>query len=260
MAETGKRARVVCISNHKGGVGKTCSVCNIGAGLSRLGKKVLLIDLDPQENLTISLGVKEVEQNMYSVMAGNCSIKEATIHITDKLHIVPSTIDLSATEIELSSESGREMILKEALEDVINDYDFILIDCAPSLGLLTLNALTAASGVLIPLQAQFLALKGLSKLTEVIKKVQKRLNKNLEVGGVIITQYSARKIMCQDVANFIEENFSNEVFKTRIRENVTLAEAPMRGQDVFRYSPKSNGAADYENLCKEILERCEVSP
>jgi len=246
-------SRVISISNHKGGVGKTTSSINIGAGLNRLGKKVLLIDLDPQANLSQSLGLIDQEQTIYGVLRGD--YKPQPIQILDGLDIIPSTLDLSGAEVELSSEAGREYILKEIIDPLRASYNYILIDSPPSLGLLTINSLTASDEVFIPLQAQYLALQGLTKLLEVIDKIKKRLNKKLIVGGVFITQYDGRKVLNRDVVATIEAHFKTGVFKTRVRDNIALAEAPAQGLDIFRYSPKSYGAEDYLSLCKEILKR-----
>lgn len=246
-------SKVISISNHKGGVGKTTSAINIGAGLASLGKKVLLIDLDPQANLSQSLGIIEHEPNIYQAIRGESPLQP--IQIIKGLDIVPSTLDLSGAEIELSSEAGREYILRELLEPLKASYSYILIDSPPSLGLLTINAFTASDEVYIPLQAQYLALQGLAKLREVIEKIQKRLNKGLRIGGVFITQYDSRKVLNRDVSSTIEAHFKDEVFKTKIRDNVALAEAPTGGLDIFRYQPNSHGAQDYLNLCKEIVKR-----
>jgi chromosome partitioning protein len=255
MSNTKKSARIICLSNHKGGVGKTCSTCNIGAGISLRGKRTLLIDLDPQSNLSLSLGVKDVGKTIYQVLMGIYPIKESIYNIMENLDIIPSTLDLAGAELELSSEAGREVILREVLEDILDLYDYILIDCSPSLSLLTTNALTASAEVLIPLQAQYLSLQGITKLTTIIEKIQKRLNKNLKIGGVFITQFDSRKVLNRDIAEAIEKHFGSIVFKTRIRDNVALAESPGHGKDIFRYSPKSNGSIDYANLCEEILNR-----
>ena len=246
--------QIICLSNHKGGVAKTCSASNIAAGLNKLGKSCLLIDLDPQANLTLSFGIQNPEYSIYGALTGEHALQEAIYNVYERLDIVPATLDLSGAEIELSSEAGREVILKELLAPLKKGYDYIIIDCPPSLGLLTINAFTASQKVYIPLQAQYLAMQGLSKLTEVISKIQKRLNKNLSLGGVIITQFDARKILNRDVAKTIKSHFKDLVFKTRIRENVSLAEAPSRGVDIFRYSPESYGAKDYLSLCKEIVK------
>lgn len=255
MNKNEKTAKVLCFSNHKGGVGKSCSTCNIGAGLARKGKKVLLIDLDPQANLSLSFGLKDIEKNIYSVLLGSSSMKDTIYNIGENLDLIPSNLDLAGAEIELSSEAGREVILKECISELSSLYDYILIDCAPSLGLLTINAFTAATEIYIPLQAQYLSLQGVSKLTDVIEKVQKRLNKGLKIGGVFITQFDARKVLNRDIAQAIEKYFSHQVLKTKIRDNVALAEAPGHGQDIFRYSPKCNGAEDYESLCCEIIAK-----
>lgn len=244
--------KVISISNHKGGVGKTTSTINIGAGLALQKKKVLLIDLDPQSNLSQSLGVNGVERNIYGALRGEYPLEP--IAIIERLDIIPSTLDLSGAEVELSGEAGREYILQELIAPLRRSYDYILIDSPPSLGLLTINAFTSSDEVLIPLQAQYLALQGLTKLIEVVDKIKKRLNKKLKVGGVFITQYDGRKVLNRDVASTIEEHFKNKVFKTRVRDNIALAEAPAQGLDIFRYNPKSYGAADYRSLTKELLK------
>ena len=246
-------SKVISISNHKGGVGKTTSAINIGAGLNKLGKKVLLIDLDPQANLSQSLGLIDQDRNIYGAIRGEYKLEP--ISILKGLDLIPSTLDLSGAEIELSGEAGREYILRELIDPLRGSYDFIIIDSPPSLGLLTINSFTASDEILIPLQAQYLALQGLAKLMEVVDKIQKRLNKDLKLGGVIVTQYDNRKVLNRDVVSTIETHFKDEVFKTKIRDNIALAEAPTQGVDIFRYNPKSYGAEDYLSLCREILEK-----
>ncbi len=253
MATSENKAKVICFSNHKGGVGKTCSTCNVGAGLARKGKKILLVDLDPQANLSLSLGVKDVDRSIYQVLMNEEPVAKAIIGVGENLDLIPSSLDLAGAEIELAAEAGREMILREALEPLLDKYDYILVDCAPTLGLLTTNALTAASEVYIPLQAQYLSLQGITKLTGVVDKIKARLNKGLKLGGVFLTQYDGRKVLNRDIADAIQEHFKSLVFETKIRDNISLAEAPGHGQDIFRYSPKSNGAQDYEKLCSEIM-------
>jgi len=248
-------SRTISVSNHKGGVGKTTSVVNIGAGLANLKQKVLLIDLDPQANLTQSFGITKPESTIYEVLKGECEVKP--INIYENLDIVASTLDLSGAEMELSSEAGREYILDEAITNLKDLYDFIIIDCPPSLGLLTTNALTTCDEVFIPLQSHYLAIKGLAKIVEVINKIKKRLNKKIEITGVFVTQYDKRKILHRDVVETIKTYFQEKVYETKIRDNISLAEAPSQGLDIFRYNPNCTGAEDYANLCKEILKRAK---
>lgn len=245
--------KVISISNHKGGVGKTTSVINIGAGLNKLGKKVLLVDLDPQANLSISLGIQEEQNNIYKAMRGEQNLKP--VEILKGMDLIASSLDLSGAEVELINEAGREYILKDLLEPLRNEYNYILIDNPPSLGLLTINSFVASQEVFIPLQAQYLALQGLAKLTEVIEKIKKRLNNELRIGGVFITQYDNRKILNREILATIQQYFKKELFNTRIRDNIALAEAPANKTDIFRYNPKSKGAEDYLQLCREIIKR-----
>lgn len=249
-------SKVISISNHKGGVGKTTTAINIGAGLNKLGKRVLLIDLDAQANLSQSLGLidNEERQNIYGAIIQEYKLTEV-VSIVKGLDVIPSTLDLSGAEIELSGEAGREYILREVIEPLKKSYDYIIIDTAPSLSLLTINSFVASDEIFIPLQAQYLALQGLTKLLEVVTKIQRRLNKDLKVGGVIVTQYDNRKVLNRDVVETIRAHFKSEVFKTMIRDNVALAEAPANQLDIFRYQPKSYGAEDYLALCKEIIKR-----
>lgn len=246
-------AIVISLLNHKGGVGKTTSAINIGAGLAEMGKKVLLIDLDPQANLTISLGIPRQKHTIYEALRGEGELMPYTHK--PNMDIITSSLDLSGAEMELINEAGREFILRELISQISDDYDFILIDCPPSLGLLTLNALTSSRWVLIPLQTEFLAVQGLAKIKQVIDKVRFRLNKQLDIGGVIATMYDSRRVLNRDVVETIHKHFGEKVFKTYIRENVALAEAPAQRKDIFDYHPKSSGAIDYMELCKEILER-----
>lgn len=247
---------VIAVTNHKGGVGKTTSTVNIGTGLSYMGKKILLLDIDPQANLSQSLGLEEQKENIYTAIRGVNEPKP--VNVLKNLDCIPSTLDLSGAELELSNEPGREYLLREIIDQFRGKYDFILIDCPPTLGLLTINALTASDEVYIPLQAHYLAMKGLTKIIEVTEKIRKRLNKNLSIEGVIITQFDGRKILNRDVADAIIEFFGDKVFKTKIRNNIALAEAPSEGTDIFRYSPKSIGAKDYLELCVEIEKKYSV--
>ena len=246
---------IISLLNHKGGVGKTTSAINIGAGMVELGKRVLLVDLDPQANLTLSLGIPRQPNTIYESIRGESPLVPYSVR--EGLDVVSSTLDLSGAEMELINEAGREFILRELFDPLLEDYDYIIIDCPPSLGLLTLNALTSSHLVLIPLQTEFLAMQGLAKIQQVIKKVQVRLNKQLRVGGVIATMYDHRKVLNRDVVSTIKKYFGDAVFETMIRDNVALAEAPAQRQDIFTYNPKSSGAKDYLALSREIMERAE---
>jgi len=245
---------IVALINQKGGVGKTTSTINIGAGLAQLGKKVLLVDLDPQAHLTYSLGIQAHEQKatIYELLQGG-DLGE-TIVKRNGLSVIPSTLNLSGAEVELSGVAGREFLLKEALSG-LKGFDYVLLDCPPSLGLLTLNALTTAGEVYIPLQTEFLALQGMTKLLETIEVVKKRLNKELEITGIIATRYDSRKNLNREVVEKIQEHFGDKLFKTLVRDNIALAEAPSFGKTIFEYKADSNGAEDYLNICKEILRR-----
>lgn len=248
-------SKVISLSNHKGGVGKTTSTVNISVGLSRmLHKRVLVIDMDPQANLTQSLGVEgNPQHNIYGALTGSYALHP--IIIEENLHIIPATLDLSGAEVELSAETGREFILRELIDPLRSQYDYILIDTPPSLGLLTVNALTASDHIYIPLQAQYLALQGLTKLLEVVERIRKRLNRHLSLGGVFITQYDQRKVLNREIAQTIREHFKDKVFQTVIRDNIALAEAPSTGKDIFAYNSRSYGAEDYLELCKEIIAK-----
>jgi chromosome partitioning protein len=244
----------IAISNHKGGVGKTTSTLNIGAGLAREKKKVLLIDLDAQANLTQCCGIENPEKTIYGAFRGEYGL--TTYEVNDKLSIVASCLDFAGIELEIGGKIGRERILTKLLSAVEDKYDFILFDCPPSLGLITVNAFCAADKVYIPLQAQFLALHGLDKLMEVMSMVKEEgLNPNVEVGGVFVTQYDKRKVLNRDISESVSNYFKEKVFESIIRDNVALAEAPASSQDIFTYAPDSPGAKDYKSLVLEILKR-----
>lgn len=249
---------IISLLNHKGGVGKTTSAINIGAALVQFKKRVLLVDLDPQANLTISLGIPRQKISIYQNIRGEAELAPYTVK--QGLDVITSNLDLSGAEMELINEAGREFILRELFEPVAHDYDYIIIDCPPSLGLLTLNALTASDSVMIPMQAEFLAMQGIVKIKQVTDKVRFRLNKKLQIGGVIATMYDQRKVLNREIVETIEGFFGDKVFNTRIRNNVALAEAPSEGKDIFDYSPSSNGAKDYLDLAKEIITRIETVP
>ena len=244
-------AHIIAIANHKGGVGKTTSTQNIGVALQQNGKKVLLVDLDPQANLSDAFGYEEVETAIYDALTEKAELP--IISITKNLDLVPSSLDLSVAEIELSGRTGREYILKDLLESVKKDYDYILIDCPPSLGLLTINALAASTEAYIPLDSQYFSMKGLDKLIFIINQIKKRLNKQVDITGVFLTQFDSRVVLNRNIAEMVENSFPNKVFKTRIRKNIALVEAPIEDKDIFSYAPNSNGAKDYQALSNEIL-------
>lgn len=246
-------AKVISVANHKGGIGKTTSTINIGAGLVTKNKKVLLVDLDPQANLTQSLGITNPEITIYDNLKGEDVVYP--VEVKKNLYVIPSTLDLSAAEIELSSEPGREYILKEILSKLSSKFDHILIDCPPSLGLLTINALTCSDFVYIPLAAEFLPMKGLAKLNKVIDQIKSRLNPQLQIGCVFLTKYDHRKILNRDVADSVRDFFGEKLMETKISDNIALAEAPCHGKDIFLYNKKCKGAEDYEGLCNEIIRR-----
>ena len=247
--------RTIAISNHKGGVGKTTTVVNLAAGLAKMGRKILAVDLDPQANLTFSFGISKVQVSIYDALKGKAELP--ILNIRDNLDIVPSSLDLAGAEMELNAEAGREYILDELLAPVKDKYDYILIDCPPSLGLLTINAFTTADEIIIPIQAHFLAIKGLTKILEVINKVKRRLNPRVQITGVVITLYDKRKILHRDIEETIKTYFQDKVYETKIRENISLAEAPAQGSDIFSYSASSKGAEDYQALTIEFLKRHE---
>jgi chromosome partitioning protein len=245
--------RKIAFTNQKGGVGKTTTTINTGAGLSKIGYKVLLVDMDPQANLTYSLKIhsSKMKQNIYHVLKGQMPVEEVIMPHTD-FDILPASIELSGAEMELVNEPAREQILSNALKAVEDDYDFILLDCPPNLGLLTLNAFTAADELVIVLQSEYLALHGLSKLMDLIKIVQQRLNPDLKVEGIVCTLYDKRKNLNREVVGHIREHFGSKVFETIIRDNIALAEAPSHHKTIFEYDSQSYGAEDYLSLAKEI--------
>lgn len=247
--------KVISLLNHKGGVGKTTSAINIGAGMVELGKKVLLVDLDPQANLTLSLGVPREKITIYESLRGESEL--VPYNVKPNMDVVISSLDLSGAEMELINEAGREYLLRELFEPLVGEYDYIIIDCPPSLGLLTLNALTSSHYIIIPLQTEFLALQGLTKIKQVIDKVRVRLNKSVQIVGVVATMYDSRKVLNREVVDTIKKFFGKKVFDTMIRENISLAEAPSKRMDIFDYNPQSLGAQDYLELCKELIGRIQ---
>lgn len=247
---------VIALANQKGGVGKTTTSVNLGACLAEQGQHVLLIDIDPQGNATSGTGISKatIEQDVYHVLIDETPIKDVimkTVH--DGLDIVPTTIQLSGAEIELTSMMARETRLKDAIDSVKDTYDYVLIDCPPSLGLLTINAFTASDSILIPVQSEYYALEGLSQLLNTIKLVQKHFNPALKIEGVLMTMFDARTNLGQQVNAEVKKFFGDQVYDTIIPRNVRLSEAPSHGLSIIDYDPKSKGAEVYRQLAKEVL-------
>ncbi|MCM8818648.1 MAG: AAA family ATPase [Candidatus Omnitrophica bacterium] len=250
--------RKIAIINQKGGSGKTTTVVNLGYYLAEYGRKVLLVDLDPQAHTTIHLGFEppEVKKSLYDLLVNQTPLSEVLKQTKYKnLDLIPSKIELASAEIELVNEVGREIILRKILIQNKVKYDYIIMDCPPSLGLLTLNALTTAKEIFIPIQAEFFALEGLTKLFQTIKIVKERVNPELNITGIIITMYDRRKNICRDVEKKVEEHFKDKVFKTRIRENVRLAEAPSYGKVIGDFDKTCYGAEDFKSLAKEVIKQ-----
>lgn len=249
-------AKIIGIANQKGGVGKTTTAVNLAAALGVLEKKILIIDADPQANATSGLGVEEVKYSTYNLLEHSVDA-ETVIQRTSTpyLDIVPSHIDLVAAEIELVDKENREYMLKEALAPVKDNYDYIIIDCAPSLGLITVNALTAADSVIIPIQCEYYALEGLGKLLNTIKNVQKIHNPNLDIEGLLLTMYDGRLRLSNQVVEEVHSHFPDMVFETIISRNVRLSEAPSYGESILMYDAESKGAVQYIQLAEEVLKR-----
>lgn len=265
--------RIMAMMNQKGGVGKTTTAVNLGAALAEAGQRVCLIDMDPQAHLTINYGLEPSgeQANLYDVLCGDQPLKQAMHAIGERITIVPSSIDLAAAEVELVSVIGREGVLKRKLAQVDCNFDYLILDCPPSLGVLTLNALSVADEVIIPMQPHFLSLQGVAKLLETIALVSERMNPALKVSGVVLTMFDAQTRLSAEVVHELESFFDAardkrlpwskaRIFATRIRRNIKLAESPSFGQTILQYEPASNGAADYRALAKEIIDGPEERP
>ncbi|MCI5501529.1 MAG: AAA family ATPase [Lachnospiraceae bacterium] len=250
--------RVIAISNQKGGVGKTTTAINLSACLAEKGKKVLTIDMDPQGNATSGLGIDKdkVENTSYKLLLGETTIEEATVSsIMEGVSVIPSERGLAGAEIELIGIEKKEYILKREVDKVKEDYDFIIIDCPPSLNTLTVNAMTTADTVLVPIQCEYYALEGLSDLMYTIELVKSRLNEKLEIEGIVFTMYDARTCLSLQVVENVKDNLNQNIYKSIIPRNVRLAEAPSHGKPINLYDPKSAGADGYRALADEVIER-----
>ena len=255
--------KIIAIANQKGGVGKTTTAVNFSTLLAKRGKKVLIIDTDPQGNATSGIGMdKNVELSVYDLIINDDIDPKDTIQKTEikNLSICPSNINLAGAEVELVSMMSREYRLKEKLDEIKDNYDYIIIDCPPSLGLITLNSFTAADSVLIPVQCEYFALEGLGQLLKTVQLVQKHLNKNFEIEGALLTMYDVRTNLSNQVVNEVNRYFENKVYKTVIPRNVRLSEAPSYGMPITIYDPKSKGAKSYEKFAKEFLKNNEPDP
>lgn len=249
-------AKCIVFVNQKGGVGKTTSAINIGAYIALAGKKVLLVDFDSQGNMSSGVGVSKAKPTIYEVIAGQIKAENAVKKTSiENLDAISASIDLSGAAVELVDLDGREFYLKNALESIKPNYDYILIDCPPSLGILTLNGLAAADTVLVPTQCEFFALEGISLLRQTVQKVQKTINPALHIGGIFFTMYDSRTLLARAVVEQVKETFKDDVFNTVIPRNIRLSEAPSHGLPICKYDPECTGARSYERLAEEVIRR-----
>ena len=250
--------KIIAIANQKGGVGKTTTSINLSAALAENGKKVLVIDSDPQGNTTSGFGIEknELENSIYELLLGDCSVEECVIKRENtRLSILPANVNLAAAEVELIDAPSKEFILKREIDYIRDKYDYIIIDCPPSLSLLTINALTTADSVLVPIQCEYYALEGLSQLIYTVNLVKSRLNPELDMEGVVFTMYDSRTNLSEDVVQNVRSVLKQHIFDTIIPRNIRLAEAPSHGKPIIAYDPKSKGSLAYLNLAKEVIER-----
>lgn len=252
--------RIIAIANQKGGVGKTTTAINLSACLAESGQKVLTVDFDPQGNATSGLGIEkgEIDKTVYDLLVGECDIEECLIsNMQENLDLLPSNVDLAGAEIELLEIENKESLLKTYLSKIQNNYDFIIIDCPPSLNLLTINALTAANTVLVPIQCEYYALEGLNQVLKTVNLVKKKLNPSLEMEGVVFTMYDARTNLSLEVVESVKNNLNQNIYKTIIPRNDRLAEAPSHGMPINLYDSRSAGAESYRLLAAEVISRGE---
>ena len=250
-------SKIIAITNQKGGVGKTTTSINLSAAIAETGKKVLVVDMDPQGNTTSGFGVNknELQNTVYELILGECSLGEAIIkNVAENVSLLPSNVNLAGAEVDLLDRDDKSFILKKEMDYIADEYDYVIIDCPPSLNMLTINAMTTATSVIVPIQCEYYALEGVSQLIHTINLVRERLNPGLDIDGVVFTMYDGRTNLSQQVVENVKENLSHHIYETMIPRNIRLAEAPSFGQPITVYDPKSAGAESYRLLAKEVIE------